>query len=487
MSIHVLFLAAEAEPFVKIGGLADVAGSLPVSIQQISQSFGASDRVDIRMALPFHTAIKQNGFSPKYLGKFHILRGQQELPCQVYQSSNAGMLVYFLDGPPLAGKTAVYSPHSNQDGEKFVFFSLAALKLPEFLDWRVDILHTNDWHTAPAIIALKTQRCASGMLSNTKTLHTLHNLPFMGNNNENAMMAYDLPPGDDPNLPDWARLSPLPLGLSLADKIIAVSPNYAKEIMTEKLGCGLESFLIKRKSVISGILNGIDTDAWNPETDPLISQAFTHKNLHERLFNKRSLFRRFNLPEMKGVPLLTFISRMDPQKGLDIALQGLEQCQSQPWQVIILGTGDSIVEDLACEFERKYPQRVRTFIEFNNQLAHQLYAGADILLMPSRYEPCGLAQMIAMRYGCVPLAHSTGGLLDTIISVVKDPNLGAGFLFEEDTPSQFSSSLKLAIKCYQEPQKWQQIQHNGMKTDFSWRKSALKYIHEYQALVNTSV
>jgi starch synthase len=189
---------------------------------------------------------------------------------------------------------------------------------------------------------------------------------------------------------------------------------------------------------------------------------------------------------MKGVPLLTFISRLDPQKGLDIALQGLEQCQSQPWQVIILGTGDSIVEDLACEFERKYPQRVRTFIEFNNQLAHQLYAGADILLMPSRYEPCGLAQMIAMRYGCVPIAHSTGGLLDTIISVVKDPNLGAGFLFEEDTPSQFSSSLKLAIKCYQEPQKWQQIQHNGMKTDFSWRKSALKYIHEYQALVNTS-
>jgi len=486
VSIHVLFLAAEAEPFVKIGGLADVAGSLPVSIQQISQSLGASDSVEIRMALPFHNAIKQNGFLPKYLGKFHILKGQQEIPCQVYQSSNAGVPVYFLDGPPFIGKTSVYSANPNQDGEKFFFFSLSALKLLEFLDWRVDILHTNDWHTAPAIIALNSQRYASTMISNTKTLHTLHNLPFMGNNNEKTMMAYNLPPGDDPNLPDWARLLPLPLGLSLADKIIAVSPNYAKEIMTEKFGCGLESFLIKRKSVISGILNGIDTDVWNPETDLLISQNFTHQNLQERLINKRSLLRRFNLPEMKGAPLLTFISRMDPQKGLDIALQGLEQCQSQPWQAIILGTGDPIVEDLACEFELKYPQRVRTFIEFNNQLAHQLYAGADILLMPSRYEPCGLAQMIAMRYGCVPLAHSTGGLQDTIISVVKESNLGTGFLFEESTSSQFSSSLKVAIQSYQEPQKWHKIQRNGMQKDFSWRKSALKYIHEYQALVNPS-
>lgn len=486
MSIHVLFLAAEAEPFVKIGGLADVAGSLPVSIQQISQSLGASDKVEIRMALPFHSAIKENGFLPKYLGKFHILKGQQELTCQVYQSSNAGVPVYFLDGPPLTGKTSVYSSNPNQDGEKFIFFSLAALKLPEFLDWRVDILHTNDWHTAPAIIALKTQRYASGMLSNTKTLHTLHNLPFMGNNNEKSLLAYELAPSDDPNLPDWARLSPLPLGLSLADKIIAVSPNYAEEIMTEGLGYGLESFLKKRKAVIGGILNGIDTDAWNPETDPLISQNFTHQNLEERLKNKRSLLRRFNLPEMKGAPLLTFISRMDPQKGLDIALQGLGQCQSQPWQIIILGTGDVIVEDLACEFERKFPDRVRAFIEFNNQLAHQLYAGADILLMPSRYEPCGLAQMIAMRYGCVPLAHSTGGLKDTIISVMEDANQGTGFLFEENTPSQFSSLLKEAIQCYQEPQKWHQIQRNGMQTDFSWRKSALKYIHEYQALVNTN-
>ena len=264
-----------------------------------------------------------------------------------------GVPVYFIDGPPLAGRSTVYSRNPELDGEKYIFFSLAALKLAEFLDWRVDILHTNDWHTAPAIAALKIHYRSTKCLSNTKALHTLHNLPFMGNNNEKTLAAYGLSPSENPSLPGWARHVPLPLGLSYADKIIVVSPNYASEIMTEAHGCGLEGFLRDRKQCISGILNGIDTELWNPETDPLIPQKFTEKSIGKRFVNKRSLLQRYNLPEMDGGPLLILISRMDPQKGIDIALQGLQDCDALPWQAIFLGTGDPLVEILARAIWRK--------------------------------------------------------------------------------------------------------------------------------------
>lgn len=481
--MHVLFLTAEAEPFVKIGGLADVAGALPVALRQISGGFGESSKFDIRMVLPFHYAIKRNGFLPKFLGEFPIKKGQADLNCQVYQSLKDGVPVYFIDGLPLTGKKAVYSRYPEQDGEKFIFFSLAALKLAEVLEWPVDILHTNDWHTAPAIAALKTRHKSSRFLSTTKALHTLHNLPFMGKDNEKNLAEYGISPSEDPGLPQWARQLPLPLGLSFADKIIAVSPNYASEIMTEAYGCGLEGFLRDHRHLIGGILNGIDTAVWDPKTDPFITQKFTEKSIEKRIFNKHSLLRRYNLPEMRGAPLLILISRMDPQKGIDIALQGLQECEGLPWQAILLGSGDPLVENQARNLEKKYPQRVRTFIEFNTPLAHQLYAGGDILLMPSRFEPCGLTQMIAMRYGCIPLATSTGGLKNTIIPVQDDCESGTGFLFEPPDPSHFSATLNQAIKTYQNPDQWRRIQENAMQSDFSWGKSALEYIHEYKALL----
>ena len=481
--MHVLFLAAEAEPFVKIGGLADVAGALPVAIHQISRTFREANKIDIRMALPFHYAIKQNGFLPKFLGEFLVKKGELNLNCQVYHSTKDGVPVYFIDGLPLNGKTIVYSRNSEDDGDKFIFFSLAALQLAEVLEWPVHILHTNDWHTAPAIAALKTHHKSSRFLSSTKALHTLHNLPFMGKDNEKTLAEYGLLPNEDSNLPNWARHVPLPLGLSYADKIIVVSPNYASEIMTEVYGCGLEGFLRERKHIIGGILNGIDTAIWDPNTDPFITHKFTEKSIEKRRFNKRFLLHRYNLPEIQDAPLLILISRMDQQKGIDIALQSLLECEALPWQAILLGSGDPLIENLARDLEKKYPQRVRTFIEFNTPLAHQLYAGGDILMMPSRFEPCGLTQMIAMRYGCIPLATSTGGLKNTIIPVGDDYDSGTGFLFEQPNPSHFSATLKQAIKTYQNPDQWRRIQVNAMQTDFSWSKSALKYIHEYMALL----
>ncbi|MFN2303958.1 MAG: glycogen synthase [Anaerolineales bacterium] len=484
MSIHVLFLTAEAEPFVKVGGLGDVAGALPDSIFQISKTLPKSEKIDIRVVLPYHFAIKKKGFKPKFMGEFEVPRKDGMVPCQVYFYDKNGMPVYLLDGDPIDEKSPVYSPNPIQDGYKFVFFSLACLGLADFLDWRVDILQANDWHTATSIYALKTLPITSKNLKNTKTIHTLHNLPFMGFGVQQALTAYGLPPSKNKILPEWARHAPLPLGLLLADKIIAVSPHYAEEILTTEFGCSLENFLKSRQSVIEGILNGLDTNLWNPETDPFIPQTFSSNDLSLRSINKNNLQAQFNLLESEAIPLLTLISRMDPQKGIDIALRGLKYCEDLPWQAIILGTGDPIIEDMARELETKYPQRVRSIIDFDSKLAHQLYAGADMFMMPSRYEPCGLSQMIAMHYGCVPIARATGGLADTIQHISFTVDGGTGFLFERPYPSVFAKVVKRAIQLFQNKQVWHHIQLNGMKIDFSWENSARKYIEVYKELLS---
>lgn len=485
MTINILFLVAEAEPFIKVGGLGDVAGALPQAVHRSSNAQLAKNKVDIRMVLPYHFAIKQRGFKPQHLGEFNVKNLDEPVACQVYRYDHGDIPVYLLDGDPIDEKSPVYSPDPIYDGYKFVFFSLASLSLADFLDWRVDILQGNDWHTATAIYALKTLDISSHNLKNTKTLHTLHNLPFMGLGVQKALTDYGIPPANDPALPEWARHTPLPLGLLTADKIVAVSPHYAEEILTPEFGCGLDDFLKTRESAIGGILNGLDTEEWNPETDPLIEQNYTLDDLTLRRKNKVKLQRDFGLLENEEIPLLTLISRMDPQKGIDIALKGLHYIENLPWQAIILGTGNPIVEKLAQDLEAAYPYRVRSVIDFNNALAHQLYAGADIFMMPSRYEPCGLSQMIAMRYGCVPIARATGGLVDTIKHVSHKVNGGTGYLFTPPYPSVFAITLKRAIKHYQDHKMWKLIQHNGMSVDFSWDKSARKYIEVYEDLMNS--
>jgi len=484
MTLNVLFLTAEAEPFVKVGGLGDVAGALPDAIRNLSKTLPKSKNVDIRVVLPFHFAVKQKGFKPELLGEFGVNSSEGLVNCQVYYYDKDGLPVYLLDGDPIDEKSPVYSLEPIHDGYKFVFFSLACLGLAKFLDFRVDILQANDWHTATAIYALKTREIPSPHLSRTKTILSLHNLPFMGFGVQKALSDYGLPPSEDTVLPEWARHAPLPLGLLHADRIIAVSPHYAEEILTPEFGCGLENFLKTRESAIQGIVNGLDLDLWDPETDKVIAQNFSINDLSKRSINKLDLLQEFNLLQNENIPLLTLISRMDAQKGIDIALKGLKYLKDSPWQAIILGTGNPTIEQMAVDLENEFPKRVRSIIDFDGKLAHRLYAGADIFMMPSRYEPCGLSQMISMRYGCVPVARATGGLVDTITPVSHKVDGGTGFLFDKPYPSVFATTMKRAIRLYQKPTLWKKIQHNGMKIDFSWENSAQKYIDTYYSLVN---
>lgn len=483
MTLNVLFLAAEAEPFIKVGGLGDVAGALPEAINQATQSGSGFPEVDIRLVLPFHYAIKQRSFETHLIGEFKVPKVKGSEKCRVYLYDKGAIPVYLLDGDPIDDKSPVYSIDPILDGYKFVFFSLAALELPKFLDWRVDILQANDWHTATSIYALTQKRFRKGHLKDTRTIHTLHNLPFMGFGVQQALTDYGLPPIDDPILPEWARHAPLPMGLYTADRIIAVSPHYAEEILTPEFGCGLDNFLKTRKNNISGILNGLDTESWNPKTDKNLTQNYDQQEITLRGNNKTALQKQFGLEVSPQIPLLTIVSRMDPQKGIDIALRGLQYCEDEKWQAIILGTGISYVEEMALQLEADFSDRVRSIIKFDSKLAHQLYAGADIFMMPSRYEPCGLSQLISMRYGCVPIARATGGLADTIQYFSRKPKGSTGILFNKPYPSSFAASLKHMCRLYKRPAIWTQIQINGMQSDFSWNQSARKYVAVYQELL----
>ncbi len=272
------------------------------------------------------------------------------------------------------------------------------------------------------------------------------------------------------------------MALATADAIVAVSPAYARELLTPEFGCGLQDFLRTRADVLSGILNGLDLPLWDPGTDLTLASNFDISDLDKRVENKARLQSELGLPVNPSIPLLAMITRMDPQKGVDIAVEGFRQVVDREWQVVILGTGVHHLETAVRSLQDEEPERVRAEIRYDAKLSRQIYAGADLLLMPSRYEPCGLAQLIAMRYGCVPLGRATGGLVDTIRSFT-DADSGTGFLFDEATPYAFANCLREALLVFSDKERWVKLQHNGMSQDFSWENAARQYSDLYHQLL----
>jgi starch synthase len=289
--------------------------------------------------------------------------------------------------------------------------------------------------------------------------------------------AYDIPLAQT-DLPDWARLKPLPLGLWSADAIVAVSPTYADEMLSMEYGSGLQDFLKTRRENLTGILNGLDVNSFDPATDPDIAMRFTIETLDERAANKVALARRVEIKPDQAVPLLGVVSRMDPQKGIDLVIDSLRKLGDIPWQAIILGTGDPKLEESARKLAKDFPERVRIEAKYDAKLARQIYAGADIFLMPSRYEPCGLSQMIAMRYGCIPVVRAVGGLHDTVTDGET------GFVFIKPKVKDLVAAIHRALARYDDADAWRAMQVNGMSQDFSWTKSALKYFELYQRLIS---
>jgi starch synthase len=304
----------------------------------------------------------------------------------------------------------------------------------------------------------------------------VHNLPFMGPDVAANIQAYGLMQVQT-GLPEWANTKPLPLGLWAADAIVAVSPTYAREMLTPEFGCGLEEYLRARRDSLNGILNGIDDEAFNPALDPAIASNYGIPTLEKRSPNKNALQVRLDLPADPTVPLFGVVSRMDPQKGIDLIPSALRRVRELAWQAVILGTGMPQLEESIRLLQAEFPDRVRAVFKYDDGLARQIYAGADIFLMPSRYEPCGLSQMIAMRYGCVPIVSAVGGLKDTIF-----PD-ETGFMIDKPTSTKLANAIKRALLAFADQARWQEMQKTGMSQDFSWRASARQYFQLYQRVV----
>jgi starch synthase len=480
--LRVLFLAAEADPLIKVGGLGDVAGSLPRTLRQLDVARSAGYKLDVRIVIPFHHAIRSKVINPRRVASFSIPRADGPMDGQVLQVEFDGVPVYLIDGPPFRAEMPVYLYDTPLDGDRYTFFSLAALEAAAQVGFRPDIIHANDWHTSMALYALKLGIRQDDFFDDTRSMLTVHNLPFMGGGSGPALKAYGLPATRKRTLPQWARHFPLPLGLLSADHITTVSPTYSAEILTPEFGCGLQDFLRSRSSTISGVLNGLDQSAWDPATDTALVQNYSPETLELRRANKQALLAEFELSSAADVPLFILIGRMDPQKGVDLALEAFEMVDDLPWQAIVLGTGDPLLEAQCRQLEARYPDRLRAAIRFDARLSRRMYAGGDILLMPSRYEPCGLAQMIGMRYGCIPLARATGGLQDTIQDH-QDAAQSTGFLFGAPKASELAAAMRRAHAQWQSPETWQAMQHNGMQQDFSWERSAEEYARLYIEMI----
>ncbi|MEJ5240840.1 MAG: glycogen synthase [Anaerolineales bacterium] len=462
--IRVLFAAAEAAPWVKIGGLGDVAGALPRALNELED-------VEVRLILPRHAVLENLNALP--LTSFNLRYRDTFQEVQVLETRHSNLVLYLIDGDPIRAAGPVYSRDPRLDAEKYVFFSLAILEFAHLEEWSPHILHLNDWHTALAALGVYFYRETKG--SNLRTLLTIHNLPFSGPEIGELLEAYHFPQPST-NLPEWAQQRPLPLGLWAADTLVTVSPTYAREILTPEHGCGLETFLLSRLNDLHGILNGLDTETFDPAHDTALAAPFSPETLEQRVENKRHLLQELGLAFEPETPLLSMVSRIDFQKGIDLVIEALRQSANLPWQAVFLGTGDLQLEAELQRLEQEFPQRVRVLLRFDAALARRIYAGGDLFLMPSRYEPCGIAQMIAMRYGNLPLARATGGLKDTI----EDGR--SGFLFYEADPQELKQALERALAVYSRPE-WKAMQRYAMSRDFSWSHAAQEYLNLYNALL----
>jgi len=481
--IRVLYLSAEAEPFARVGGLGDVAGALPKALRRLGQSHEYSRRLDVRLVLPYYGSIKKSDLPVKLVAVYDVPTKKGPVSARVFETLYEDLPVYLIDGDPIHPDEPIYTENFKTDAEKFIFFSLASLQLPREINWHVDLIHANDWHSAAAIHQLKRIRKKDAFYAEVKGVISIHNLPFMGEGARDALHLYQVSAARNPLMPPWSRLLPLPMGIDAADWILTVSPHYAREILTPAFGCDLQDYLKTKLDHLSGILNGLDTDLWNPASDRWISSNYTLESLTKKAGNKTALQAELDLPVDPQIPLLAFVGRMEMQKGADLLLKALSSLSARGWQAVILGTGKKDLEDEAARLQAKFPDQVRAVMRFDTPLSHRIYAGADMLLMPSRYEPCGLAQMIAMRYGCIPIASATGGLVDSIINHTKTVT-GTGFLFDLDLTNGLQKTIRQAFTAFSNPVKWREIQIKAMTQDHSWQYSALEYALLYERLTD---
>lgn len=481
--MKVAFVATECVPYAKTGGLADVAGALPAELVKLGHQ--------LKVFIPKYSLIDESRYGLKYnwdIGEMPIRINGIIRSAHVHQSKlpNTDIDIYFIDCPHYFYRHAIYTNDQDED-ERFILFSKAVIETLQRLQWAPDIIHCNDWQTGLLPLFIKDNYNWDQMFDRTASVFTIHNIGYQGLFSKSALFSAEIRgelfyPGGP--VEHNHGISFMKAGISFADIINTVSNTYAHEILTPEYGAGLDPALQKRKDDLYGILNGVDYNIWNPETDKHLPYHYTINDLGGKYLNKKYLLKHFGIKPDENVPLVGIVSRMVLQKGFDIFADAINDLLKLEVQWIILGSGEDRFEDLFRLMSNQFPGKVGVYIGYNNELSHLIEAGADMFLMPSKYEPCGLNQIYSLKYGTVPIVRKTGGLADTVKDWDEQSHYGLkdgnGFSFYDYSGYALFKSVERAVNTFKHKDIWRKIQLNGMRQDFSWTRSAEKYTELYK-------
>lgn len=461
-------------PFAKTGGLADVAGALPKALLEHG--------TDASLVIPLYEQIDRKHLRELVFDNLEV-EWQGRTRAAVWHSDAAGAPAFLIEAPKYFQRNSIYG--FRDDHERFAFFSRAALALFKRLGRAPDVVHLNDWHSGFAAVELRARRYADPYYARTRTLFSIHNLAYQGmfDPKELDWMGFGSQERREPFMADGAA-NAMKAGLLASDALSTVSRRYAQEIQTAEHGHGLEWILRARNDRLAGITNGVDYDVWNPATDKHLAAHYNADDLSGKRICKLDLLRKFGLPENLERPIIATVSRLTSQKGYDLIQEAAGAILETGATFIALGSGAKEYEDFLQSLRNHAPRQVGVFIGFNDPLAHQIEAGADIFLMPSLYEPCGLNQMYSTRYGTVPVVRATGGLDDTVQDFDRQSGNGNGFKFERYAARPMMEKILEALYNYAERDVWRKIQSNGMRVDNSWQAAAARYMSLYRAVLN---
>jgi len=466
--LNVLFVSSEVVPFAKTGGLADVAGALPKALEELGH--------DVRVFMPRYKKVDPAKFNLKKINSetFEGKIPDSNVPVYFYENEN-----YF------GGRDELYQVKGvdyEDNLERFAAFCQAALKFVKEQNWRPDIIHCNDWQSGLIAVYLKINYGSDPFFKETRLVYSVHNMGYLGMFPKEKLPLTGL--GWDQFVPDklefWDKIALSKAGFVYADVINTVSKTYAKEIQTEEYGHGLDGLLRSRSKDVYGIVNGLDYDLWNPATDSKIPENYSPNKMAAKSEDKLELQLKNGLPAKKTTPVIGMITRLADQKGLDILAEALPEIMKLDCQFVVLGTGDPKYHELLTKLKNEFPEHVGLNLGFDAALAQLIYAGSDMFMMPSRYEPCGLGQLISFKYGVVPIVRKTGGLADTVHDFNIKTGKGDGFVFEEYSSAALLDSVKRALEAYKNKNAWKKLVKKVMNFDYSWNTSAKEYVNLYE-------
>lgn len=490
-NLRILFITSEASPFVKTGGLGDISSALPQTLMELGN--------EVRLVLPKYGAVDERKF------KIHEIVRLKDIPIHLGNEielvsmrscflvgNKTKVQLYFFDNQKYFGsrKGLYQDPNTKKDysdnHERFILYAKGIMELIKKLGWTPDIIHCNDWQTGLIPAYLKTVYADLEIIKDTKVVFTIHNVEFPGVFPKEVFKLTGLPDHvlNEISVNDGNSISFLKAGVVYADAVTTVSEKYADELCTvDELGGIIKNTLKKRKNEFYGIINGVDYSIWNPETDKYLDVNYGSKDLSGKLENKKALLEYLKLPVELDVPVIGTISRLAEQKGIDLIEKAIDELLSLDVKYVLLGTGDKKYQQIFEKIQKKYSKKFAFYYGFNEELAHLIEAGADMYLMPSKYEPCGLTQLYALKYGTLPIVRLTGGLADTIVRFNGNGGDGTGFAFKKYEVEDMMKEIKRALKLYQDKETWFKLMKNAMAQDFSWYNSAKKYIELYKKLL----